>query len=86
MPKKAFKVVAVSSNQNSFGLTGMILMGRDGEAWEVAANSINLCRHGTVLKVQRHNFAAFGFEMPRQLPNAGRGVLAEVWPKLAKAS
>ena len=42
IPTKSFKVVSVASNQNSFGLTGMILLAADGEAFEVAANSISL--------------------------------------------
>ena len=32
---KTFKVVAISSNANSFGLHGHVLMAWDGETWEV---------------------------------------------------
>jgi len=77
--RKAFKVAAVSSNMNSFGLTGMILIGRDGEAWEVAANSIYLRQRGSVLQVSGRNFATLGFELPTRLPSAPRKVIAEVW-------
>lgn len=76
---KAFKVAAVSSNMNSFGLTGMILVARDGEAWQVGANSINVKRQGSVLKVKGRNFAALGFEIPERLPPAPRKAVAEVW-------
>src|ERR1035437_3586251 len=48
---KQFKVVSVSSNRNSFGLSGMILMGRDGTAWQVGANTLNLCRKGDIVNV-----------------------------------
>jgi len=81
---KAFKVGSVSSNTNSFGLYGMILVGRDGEAWQVGANSINVRRKGTVLGISvvgRHgrDFAHCGFEIPEKLPTAPPGVVDEVW-------
>lgn len=80
---KAFKVAAVSSNMNSFGLKGMILVARDGEAYQVGANSMNLKRQGSVLRVPgratARNFAALGFEIPERLPPAPRKVVAEVW-------
>lgn len=78
-----FKVAAVSSNMNSFGLTGMILLGLDGEAWEVGASSLHLKKVGDVLRVPGRrscrNFARLGFEIPRPLPQAPAGVVAEVW-------
>lgn len=81
---KTFKVAAVSSNRNSFGLTGMILMARDGEAWQVGANDLNRRAKGTLIQVQvigkrGRNFAALGFEIPERLSKAPRKVVAEVW-------
>lgn len=76
---KAFKVAAVSSNMNSLGLKGMILVGRDGEAWQVGANSISVKRQGSVLKVKGRNFAALGFEIPERLAVAPHKVVVEVW-------
>ena len=80
---KAFKVVAVSSNMNAFGLTGMVLVARDGEAWQVGANHINVKKQGSVLRVPGkatvRNFAALGFEIPERLPVAPPLVVAAVW-------
>ena len=81
---KAFKVGSVSSNTNSFGLYGMILVGRDGEAWQVGANSINVRRKGTVLAIsivgrRGRDFAHLGFEIPEKLPTTPPGVVDEVW-------
>ena len=76
---KQFKVATVSKNTNSFGLHGMILMALDGEAWEVAANSINKKPAGTILNINPNSFASLGFEIPHQLPNAPDSVVNEVW-------
>lgn len=38
---KAFRLVTVSHNRNSFGLRGCILVAEDGEAWEVGTNDMN---------------------------------------------
>jgi hypothetical protein len=80
---KAFKVASVSSNTNSFGLTGMILIARDGEAWQVGANSISVRAKGTIIKVPKlgtaRTFAALSFELPERLPDAPPGVVAEIW-------
>ena len=77
---KEYKVVTVSSNTNSFGLYGMILIARDGECWEVAANSINVKPKGTVLTVQGDHWEAFGFEIPtRRTPNAPQDAIAQIW-------
>lgn len=81
--KKAFKVASVSSNTNSFGLTGMILVARDGEAWQVGASSLYVKVKGSIIKVPTvgtsRTFASLGFEIPEQLPDAPPGVVAEVW-------
>ena len=34
--QKTFRVISISENTNSFGLTGHILVATDGETWEVA--------------------------------------------------
>lgn len=77
---KTFKVVSVSKNTNSFGLTGMILMAIDGETWEVGASYLNIKKKGDVVLTNR-NF--HGFEIPQQLPNAPLEVIEEVWGKNA---
>lgn len=81
---KAFTVASVSENRNSFGLTGMILMARDGEAWEVGASSLYVKVKGDIIHIPvvgrtGRNFASIGFEIPHKLPDAPAGVVEEVW-------
>jgi len=88
--KKLFLVASVSSNCNSFGLRGMILMARDGETWQVGANSLNVKEKGDALAVPMTpakmftydgdlaNWSGFGFEIPRRLPDAPSNVVEEV--------
>jgi hypothetical protein len=81
---KRFKVAAVSSNSNSFGLTGMVLVARDGTAYQVGASDLHLRRKGSVIAVpitgrRCLNFAQLGFEIPERLPQAPSAVVAEVW-------
>jgi hypothetical protein len=81
---KLFKVASVSSNANSFGLRGMILMAQDGEAWEVGANALNVKQKGAIVAVEIVNdqpaWATLGYEIPRELGKAPAKVVREVWP------
>ena len=66
------KVVALSSNRNSFGLRGMVLVTSNGQGWEVAANNINERPVGSIFNVPQDDagepiFAGLGFEIPRRL-------------------
>lgn len=82
---KLFKVAAVSSNTNDFGLYAVILIGADGEAWRVAANNLNVKKAGEILTValagprHRRVWETFGFEIPMRLPEAPLQVVREVW-------
>lgn len=81
---KTFKVASVSENTNSFGLTGMILMARDGEAYEVGASSLYVKAKGDIVQVPivgkaGRNFASLGFEISTRLTDAPPGVVEEVW-------
>jgi len=80
---KQFKVVAVSTNTNSFGLRGMVLMAKDGEAWQVGANDINIKKKGDIVTLEMDSvdviFANLGFEIPVKLLNAPESVINEVW-------
>lgn len=79
---KPFRVASVSSNTNSFGLHGHILIAQDGEAWQAAANNINMKVKGDVLVLDTTKtgcFATHGFEIPERLPDAPEGVVAEIW-------
>lgn len=83
---KAFKVAARSSNKNSFGLRGHILIAEDGEAWEIAVSDLGatkLARTGTI-RLPMHTGALMPslrlcFELPRKLPNAPLNVVRSVW-------
>jgi hypothetical protein len=87
MRTKRFIVASVSSNRNSFGLTGMILIARDGEAWQVGANDLNRNAKGTTVAVpvrrRRPDFSHLGFEIPERLPSAPPAVVDEVLGSLA---
>jgi len=78
---ESFKVAAVSTNTNSFGLYGHIFIARSGKAFEAAANHINRKNKGEVVRLDADNpnFAELGFEIPRELPTAPEEVVNEVW-------
>jgi hypothetical protein len=81
---KIFKVAALSSNRNSFGLRGMILIAKDGEAWQVGANHLYCRSVGELVCVpvvgdKGLSFAGLGFEIPEQLPDAPGAAVAEIW-------
>lgn len=84
--KKAFVVAIVSSNPNSFGLHGFVLIAKDGEAWEVAGNYLKVKELpvGTVINLQimpnnEPAFARHGFEILHKLDKAPQGVVDEIW-------
>ena len=82
--RKSFKVAAVSSNRNSFGLRSMVVVARDGEAYRVLSNDLHIKREGDALLVEqrdgRWNFGALGYEVPERLqPNASADVVKEIW-------
>lgn len=83
---KHFIVVTVSKNTNSFGLRGMILMARDGEAWQVGASHLNVKKPGDLVRVpvsvgpvREASWASLGYEIPNRLQRAPAHVAAEVW-------
>jgi hypothetical protein len=83
---KPFKVVAVSSNTNSFGLNQMVLVAKDGNCFKACKyNGIEPLKQGDIVIVPvdgealRPNFALAGFEIPELLPNAPQDVVNEVW-------
>lgn len=76
---KTFIVAAVSSNRNAFGLTGLILIAPNGEAWQVGASDLHVKAMGSTIIVHNHDFGTLGFEIPERLPNAPESVVKEVW-------
>ena len=84
MDKKRFKVASVSTNKNSFGLTGVILVAEDGQGFEVGSNDLNLPRQGEILSVPLVEnccmWGNLGFEIPRELEiKAPPEVVKELW-------
>lgn len=83
---KNFKIVARSSNLNSFGLRGYVFLSEDGETWEAASASPEF-KVGQFLQLTYDHdsgelsFARHGFEIPRRLKNAPQSVLDEVFKK-----
>jgi hypothetical protein len=77
------KVASVSSNRNSFGLRGMILVAKNGRAFQVAANDVNVKKKGDLLTVidikALEGLSAYGFEVPEELKAAPPNVVKEVW-------
>ena len=54
--QKEFRVVSVSSNTNSFGLHGVILLSKDGEAYQLGASYLYLPWKGdTIVATVQHN-------------------------------
>lgn len=83
---KPFKVVAISGNTNSFGLNGMVLVAKDGEAYEAAKyNAISPLKRGDIVNVPisystgEPQWAMAGFEIPFKKPNAPTEVVNEIW-------
>jgi hypothetical protein len=77
-----FKVVAISSNTNSFGLHNVVLMSKSGEAWQVYSSDFHLPTRGQVFDFPNQNIGelvSHGWECPTQLPKAPKEVVKEVW-------
>jgi hypothetical protein len=83
---KMFRVAAISRNANSFGLSGHVLIAKDGEAWEVARSTGSHLPQWNVgddirLTVDGKGNPYFpACEIPRQLPTCPANVLKEVYP------
>ena len=81
-----FKVVTISQNRNSFGLYGVIIIDRDGHAWQIGVNYINLPKKGDVVNAwvssktnDLYRIAEISYEIPQQLDKAPPPVVKEVW-------
>jgi hypothetical protein len=92
---KTFRVLELSRNHNSFGLRGVILVAQDGEAWEIGTSDVNCPQrgrsYGVIVPDSSHrdrtpHFGAFGWELPRRLPNAPPEIVAEAWKEYKHAS
>lgn len=88
-----FRVAAVSSNHNSFGLRGHVLVSRTGLACELALSDLNSKPRGTRVRVPVSRIHVSGKpdalasaaarhlhgEIPRDLPKAPAKIAREVW-------
>lgn len=84
-----FKVVAVSSNTNSFGLFQCVLIAKNGLAYKACANSLNIPKEGDTVNIPYKaggngisnatlNFAG-RFEIPERIEDAPQEIIDEVW-------
>lgn len=85
---KGFKVVTVSQNTNSFGLRGFIAVARDGQAFEAAANYLNVPKKGDLLFLPARikddgsikvDFASGRWEIPQERKPAPQEVADQIW-------
>ncbi len=80
---KAFKVAAISSNRNGFGLRGVVILAKDGTAWEFGSSDYHLPTRFSTIRLPEDedgsSFALLGWEIPEKLPKAPRKVVREVW-------
>lgn len=79
-----FKVAAISSNTNAFGLWGVVIIDKTGLAFRVGMNHLSKPNVGDVLDVTLngssiHSIAGKSFEIPHKLPNAPASVLKELF-------
>jgi hypothetical protein len=85
MRQEEFKVVTTSSNMNSFGLYGVIIMARTGEAFEIACSSLNKPDKGKMLQAtltdsgRLHDIKGVNYEIPKMLDKAPKDVVKEVF-------
>jgi hypothetical protein len=91
---KTFRVVAISSNTNSFGLKQVILMAPDGITFKACKYGPFIPSKGSDLSIDTkvdnetgqatYNFAAAGFEIHEKMPNAPQKVRQEVFNNKTK--
>jgi len=81
-----FKVASVSHNANSFGLHGVIIVAKDGTAYEIGVGSLYKPKKGVVwtaeVSVGSGNIQSIhgiGFEIPTRLNKAPQEVIDAVW-------
>lgn len=80
-----FKVVSVSSNTNSFGLHGVILVEKSGLAYEVGISSWCCPKKDEMInaiindKGDLISLSSITYEIPRKLPPPDENTLAEIF-------
>jgi hypothetical protein len=83
-----FKVIAISSNTNSFGLKQMVLVAKSGIGYKVHTSYFNLPELNSIVNVPvdtidgyvtGYTFAALGYEIPERMEDAPKEVIAEIF-------
>jgi len=82
-----FKVIAVSSNTNSFGLKQCVMVSVKGIAFKACANDLNMPKKDSEISVPvsisgekaNFDFASLGFEIPEKTEDCPEEVLAEIF-------
>ena len=77
-----YKVVAVSENRNEFGLRGIVVIGKDGSAWQFGSNDNNLPEEGHIFSFfGEPSWSSLGFEIPERLsPDPPPELVNRIWP------
>lgn len=90
-PTQSFRVVAVSDNTNAFGLYGVVLVARDGEAWQVGLNHLRVqsFSRGSDVTIRVNGperlWHEIGAEIPERIEDAPKEVLEEVYGEKTNA-
>jgi hypothetical protein len=74
---KEFKVIAKSSNTNSFGLYQFVVVATDGQAFKLHGSMYVGKETGDT--VQQVDGSFIGFEMPEEQERAPEGVIKEIF-------
>lgn len=74
---KEFKVVAKSTNTNSFGLHQFVVVAPDGQAFRIHGSMYVGKEQGDI--VTREDGVFRGFEMPEALPKCPEEVVREIF-------
>ncbi len=81
---REFIVFAISSNTNDFGLSGMIVVSRTGEAWEIKSNELRMKKRGDIIHPEVSpkgtvHWGKLGYESPIPQPQAPQAVVDILW-------
>lgn len=87
------KVFAISNNRNAFGLSGVILMARDGSSWEIGVNllsGVNTLSIGDTLRGVPDGsdpglVSGLAYEIPRRLKTAPPEIISALWGSPARS-
>lgn len=85
IPRKKFKVAAISANTNSFGLHQFIFIAQDGKALKACGNSLRAQElpRGSIVALDQQDLlgslSALSFELPEENIPAPKQIVDQVW-------